>query len=70
MKLVFISGVSGVGKTTICNYIKDNFLLPGYAIFDIDDLENIIEYNENSYSLLYENYIKKAIVNAKGNYLF
>lgn len=65
-KLIFISAVSGVGKSTACEYIKKSNLLNGYAIFDIDDLENINEYNENTYNLFYENAIKKAIILSKG----
>lgn len=64
-KLIFISAVSGVGKSTACEYIKNNNLLNDYAIFDIDDLENINEYNENTYNLFYENAIKKAIILSK-----
>ena len=64
-KLIFISAVSGVGKSTACEYIKKSNLLNGYAIFDIDDLENINEYNENTYNLFYENAIKKAIILSK-----
>ena len=61
-KLIFISAVSGVGKSTACEYIKKSNLLEDYAIFDIDDLENINNYNENTYNLFYENAIKKAII--------
>ena len=61
IKLVFISGVSGVGKSTICEYIKQNNLLKNYKIFDIDDLENINDYDESTYNIFYENAIKKAI---------
>lgn len=64
-KLIFISAVSGVGKSTACEYIKKSNLLNGYAIFDIDDLENINEYNENTYNSFYENSIKKAIILSK-----
>ena len=64
-KLVFISAVSGVGKSSTCEYIKNNNLLKDYAIFDIDELENINEYNENTYNLFYENAIKKAIILSK-----
>ena len=64
-KLIFISAVSGVGKSTACEYIKKSNLLNDYAIFDIDDLENINEYNENTYNLFYENAIKKAIILSK-----
>jgi len=61
-KLIFISAVSGVGKSTTCKYIKDNKLINNYEIYDIDDLENIHNYNENTYNLFYENAIKKAII--------
>lgn len=64
MNLVFISAVSGVGKTTTCNYIKNNNLLEDYSIFDIDELENFNEYTSDSYNLFYENAIKKAILKA------
>lgn len=64
-KLIFISAVSGVGKSTACEYIKNNNLLNDYTIFDIDDLENINEYNENTYNSFYENAIKKAIILSK-----
>ena len=61
MKLVFISAVAGVGKTTTCNYIKNNHLLENYDIFDIDDLENVNNYNNDTYNIFYENAIKKTI---------
>ena len=64
-KLLFLSAVSGVGKSTTCEYIRNNNLLEDYAIFDIDDLENINNYNENTYNLFYENAIKKAIIKSK-----
>ena len=64
-KLIFISAASGVGKSTACEYITNNNLLQDYAIFDIDDLENINEYNENTYNSFYENAIKKAIILSK-----
>ena len=60
-KIVFISGVSGVGKTTICKYINDNHLLDQYMTIDIDELENINDYHESNYHIFYENAIKKAI---------
>lgn len=60
-KLFFISAVSGVGKSTTCNYIKDNRLLENYVIFDIDELENINEYNNDTYNLFYKNAVTKAI---------
>ena len=53
MKLVFISAVAGVGKTTTCNYIKNNNLLENYDIFDIDDLENVNNYNNDTYNIFY-----------------
>lgn len=65
MNLIFISAVSGVGKTTICKYMIDNNLLEGHAIFDIDELENINEYTASTYHLFYEKAICKAI--AKSN---
>ena len=64
-QLIFISAVSGVGKSTTCEYINNNNLLEDYAIFDIDDLENINKYNENTYNIFYENAIKKAIILSK-----
>ena len=60
-KIIFISGVSGVGKSTICEYMKNKSVLKDYAIFDIDDLENINNYNDDSYNVFYENAIKNAI---------
>ena len=60
--LIFISAVCGVGKSTNCEYIRNNNLMEDYAIFDMDDLENINNYNENTYSLFYKNAIKKAII--------
>lgn len=49
-KLIFISGVCGVGKSTICEYINNQKLLKDYAVFDIDDLENINNYDETTYN--------------------
>lgn len=54
-KIVFISAVCGVGKSTTCEYIKNNNLLKSYEIFDIDDLENVNEYNEDTYYKIYDN---------------
>ncbi len=62
MNLTFISAVSGVGKSTTCDYIKDNNLLDDYTVFDIDDLENVNEYSSSTYNLFYENAIKNAIL--------
>ena len=59
-KLIFISAVSGVGKSTTCEYIKNNNMLDNYMIFDIDDLENINNYTSDNYNIFYENAIKKA----------
>ena len=59
MNLICISSVCGVGKSTICDYIKDNNLLEDYAVFDTDNLLNIHDYDQND--LFYEDAIKKAI---------
>lgn len=64
-KIIFISAVCGVGKSTTCDYIRNNNLLEGYDIFDIDDLENINNYNENTYNIFYENAIKNAVLKSK-----
>lgn len=61
MNLIFISAVSGVGKTTTLDYIKGNNLLDNYVIFDIDDLENINNYSSDNYNSFYENSINNAI---------
>lgn len=61
-KIIFISAVSGVGKTTTCDYITNNNLLENYIAFDIDDLENINQYDNDTYNIFYENAIKKAII--------
>ena len=70
MRLIFISAVSGVGKTTTCDYIKNNHLLEDYDVFDIDDLENVNNYDNDTYNIFYENAIKKAVDKAsnKNNY--
>ncbi len=59
-KIVFISAVSGVGKSATCDYIRNNCLLDNYVIYDIDDLENINNYSSDTYNLFYENAIKNA----------
>lgn len=59
-KIIFISAVCGVGKSTTCEYIKNNNLLENYAIFDVDDLVNCHEYTEGK--LLYEDAIKRAVL--------
>ena len=66
MKIVFISGVAGSGKSTVCNYFKSNNMIPNYVIFDIDDLENVNEYNSDNYISFYDNAIRKAISLASG----
>jgi len=66
-KLIFISAVSGVGKTTTIDYIKNNNLLDDYDIFDIDNLVNIHDYNSDEYNLFYEDAIKKAVILSKNN---
>ena len=60
-RLIFISAVSGVGKSVTCDYIKNNNLLNDFAIYDIYDLENINNYSSDTYNLFYENAIKNAI---------
>ncbi len=60
-KIVFITAVSGVGKSTVCEYIKKNKRLDKYEVFDIDDLENVNDYNNDTYNLFYENAISKAL---------
>lgn len=59
-KIIFISAVCGVGKSTTCEYIKNNNLLDNYAVFDIDDLVNVHEYDSGN--RLYEDAIKKAVL--------
>lgn len=60
MKLICISSVCGIGKSTIYDYIKDNSLLENYAVFDVDNLLNINDYNDNN--LFYEDAIKTAVL--------
>lgn len=62
-KLILISAVCGIGKSTTCEYLKNNNLLEEFAIYDIDDLVNVHEYNSNN--LLYEDAIKIALINSK-----
>lgn len=66
-KLIFVTGVSGVGKSSVCEYIRGNKLLENYDIYDIDDLENVNEYNNDTYNLFYENAIVKALKKSQGN---
>ena len=65
--IVFVSGVCGSGKSTICEYIRKNKLLKDYNLFDMDELENINDYDENTYNLFYKNCIDKAISKSKNN---
>lgn len=65
-KIIFISAVSGCGKSVTCQYIKDNNLLEDYVIYDIDDLENINNYSSDTYNLFYENAIKNAVIKSNG----
>lgn len=60
-KLIFITAVSGVGKSTVCDYIKNSQKLDYYEVFDIDDLENVHDYTDDTYNLFYENAIKRAL---------
>ena len=62
-QIVFLSAVCGVGKSTICEYIKNNNLLDNYVIFDIDDLVNCHEYDQSN--LLYEDAIKRAVIKSE-----
>ena len=57
-KVIFLSSVCGVGKSTTCDYIRDNNLLEDYAIFDADDLLNVHDYDQSN--LFYEDAIKVA----------
>ena len=59
--IIFVSGVCGSGKSTICEYIKKHKLIKDYSVFDIDELENITNYNEDTYNLFYKNAIDKAL---------
>ena len=58
-KIIFLSSVCGVGKSTVCDYLKANNLLDEYVIFDADELLNIHDYNDNI--KFYEDIIKEAI---------
>lgn len=69
-KIVFLCGISGVGKITIYEYIKNNNLLKDYYCIDIDELENINNYTHETYLLFYENAIKKAIKNSNDKNIF
>ena len=63
--IIFISGICGCGKSSICEYIKNNNLFDNYNIYDIDELENVNDYNEDDYNLFYLNSINKAISKSK-----
>ena len=57
-KVIFLSSVCGVGKSTTCDYIRDNNLLKDYSIFDVDNLLNVHDYDQSN--LFYEDAIKVA----------
>lgn len=60
-KIIFITGVSGVGKTSIYENIKNSELKNTFSIYDIDNLLNINDYEEDNYNLFYKEAINKAI---------
>jgi broad-specificity NMP kinase len=59
--MFFLSGVCGVGKSTICDYISRINLLDNFTIFDIDDLINIHDYKLNDGKEIYKDAIDIAI---------
>ena len=63
-KIVFITGVCGVGKTSIYENIKNSDLKHTYNIFDIDMLENVNDYKDN-YDEFYKSAVDKAIDKSK-----
>ena len=63
-KIIFITGVSGVGKTSIYESIMKSDLSKNYNIFDIDNLLNVNDYKDN-YDIFYKNAIDKAIDKSK-----
>ena len=65
--IVFVSGVCGSGKSTICEYIRKHKLIKDYSVFDMDELENINNYNENTYNLFYKNCVDKALEKSKNS---
>lgn len=38
-KIIFISAVCGGGKSTVCDYIKNNNLLEDYEVFNVEFFE-------------------------------
>ena len=60
-EIVFISAVCGVGKSTTLDYIKQNNLIHGCDIFDIDDLINIHEYENEKPTTVYSAAVEKAV---------
>lgn len=63
-RIIFVTGVSGVGKSTIYESIKNSDLKHTYSIFDIDMLENVNDYKDN-YDMFYKDAINKAISESK-----
>ena len=59
-KIIFVTGVCGVGKTSIYESIKNSEIKDTYSIFDIDELVNINDYKDN-YDLFYKDAVNKAI---------
>ena len=63
-RIIFITGVCGVGKTSIYENIKNSDLSHTYSIFDIDNLLNVNDYKDN-YDMFYKNAVEKAIDKSK-----
>ena len=63
-RIIFITGVCGVGKTSIYENIKNSDLSHTYSIFDIDNLLNVNDYKDN-YDMFYKNAVDKAIDKSK-----
>ena len=64
-KIIFISAVCGVGKSTTIEYMNNNKLLNNYDIFDIDDIINYHEYKNEPPVIFYEAAIRNALVKSK-----
>ena len=64
-RIIFITGVSGVGKTFIYENIKDSELKDTYNIFDIDKLVNINDYDSENINNFYKDAIDIAISKSK-----